>query len=227
MANSTQPTVFSIVKSYKAEFLTTTLTILLLVLLAYIAIIHDRIFEFLIVVFSWIQIEVSYRQWWYERYRRKPQLAPRIKGPMVISKDRTISDIDLTVRVKNYGSAPAYDVQLWLEADNVRVFVNEVDVILQGEEREVGKIDKRLLDPILQRSGAVPKDIKIALYYYDPIEVKTVHMEMRLLLLQNLVIAPPEKPPGVLLNIPLLARDIYEVVKKIFRRECVSTKFKI
>lgn len=216
MTNSAKPTVLSIVKSYKTEFLVTIPAIMFLALLAYIAIIHDRIFEFLIVALSWIQIEASYRQWWYEHHRRKPQLAPRIKY-MVKPKDGTITDINLVVYVKNYGSVPAYDVQLWLEANNVKLFVGEVDAILRGEEKAVGRIDKKLLEPILQRSGGMPKIIKIVLYYYDPIEVRTVHMEMRVLLSsQHIVLigAQPEKPPGVLLNIPLLVRAMYEVIRE-------------
>jgi hypothetical protein len=217
MTNSAKPTVLSIVKSYKTEFLVTIPAIMFLALLAYIAIIHDRIFEFLIVAFSWIQIEASYRQWWYERHRLKPQLAPRIKDSIVRSEDGTITDINLIVYVKNCGSVPAYNVQLWLEANNVKLLVSEIDAILQGKEKAVGRIDKKLLEPILQGSGGMPKIIKIILYYYDPIEVKTVHMEIRVLLSSQRIVligAPPEKPPGVLLNIPLLVRDMYEVIRE-------------
>ncbi|MEM0004318.1 MAG: hypothetical protein QXN97_03180 [Desulfurococcaceae archaeon] len=51
----------------------------LLVALSYYAILYGKLFEFLVLVVMWIQLEIAYRQWWLEAEVKRPPLIVKLE----------------------------------------------------------------------------------------------------------------------------------------------------
>lgn len=59
----------------------------------------ERFLDFLVFILLWIQLEVSYRLWWFEQRRRKP---------ILIFNGISVEDIDIRFYVENLGEETAY-----------------------------------------------------------------------------------------------------------------------
>jgi hypothetical protein len=53
--------------------------LILSVLLLY-SLAHEKLFEFLLFIVTWLQLELAYRQWWLDRVTEKPHFQPRLPG---------------------------------------------------------------------------------------------------------------------------------------------------
>ena len=73
----------------------------LLVALSYYAILYEKLFEFLVVVLMWIQLEIAYRQWWLEAEGKRPPL---------IVKLELVEDDNIALLVRNTSALPIYEI---------------------------------------------------------------------------------------------------------------------
>jgi hypothetical protein len=73
----------------------------LLVALSYYAILYGKLFEFLVFVVMWIQLEIAYRQWWLETEGKRPPL---------IVKLELVEDNNITLLVRNTSALPIYEI---------------------------------------------------------------------------------------------------------------------
>jgi hypothetical protein len=73
----------------------------LLVALSYYAILYGKLFEFLVLVVMWIQLEVAYRQWWLEAEGKRPPL---------IVKLELVGDDNIALLVRNTSALPIYEI---------------------------------------------------------------------------------------------------------------------
>jgi hypothetical protein len=73
----------------------------LLVALSYYAILYGKLFEFLVLVVMWIQLEIAYRQWWLEAEGKRPPL---------IVKLELVGDDSIALLVRNTSALPIYEI---------------------------------------------------------------------------------------------------------------------
>jgi hypothetical protein len=73
----------------------------LLVALSYYAILYGKLFEFLVLVVMWIQLEIAYRQWWLEAEGKRPPL---------IVKPELVGDDNIALLVRNTSALPIYEI---------------------------------------------------------------------------------------------------------------------
>ena len=59
-------------KLFVREYWLQLMILPILVVLSYYAILYGRLFEFLVFITMWIQLEITYRQWWLEAEGRRP-----------------------------------------------------------------------------------------------------------------------------------------------------------
>jgi len=59
-------------KLFVREYWLQLMILPILVVLSYYAILYGRLFEFLVFITIWIQLEITYRQWWLEAEGRRP-----------------------------------------------------------------------------------------------------------------------------------------------------------
>ena len=73
----------------------------LLVALSYYAILYGKLFEFLVLVVMWIQLEIAYRQWWLEAEGKRPPLMVKLE---------LVGDDSIALLVRNTSALPIYEI---------------------------------------------------------------------------------------------------------------------
>ena len=73
----------------------------LLVALSYYAILYGKLFEFLVLVVMWIQLEIAYRQWWLEAEGKRPPLIVKLK---------LVGDDNIALLVRNTSALSIYEI---------------------------------------------------------------------------------------------------------------------
>ena len=82
-----------------SEYRATLASLALLAATLTYAVLHQRLFDFMLAVVLWLQLELAYRQWWLEKARRGPQVWVEVRNSHEVC-------------VKNVGQAWALDVDV-------------------------------------------------------------------------------------------------------------------
>jgi len=92
-----------LLRVFASRYRATLISLALLTLLLVYAVLLQKLFDFLIAVVLWLQLELAYRQWWLEKASRGPQLWIK-----VIESDAE----SWRVCVKNVGQTSALDIDV-------------------------------------------------------------------------------------------------------------------
>jgi hypothetical protein len=201
------------VKKYRFHLV---ILLILSVLLLY-SLAHEKLFEFLLLIVTWLQLELAYRQWWLDRVTKKPHFQasiPRLSA-------------NLYLYIKNVGSVPAYtvriasilDAQNWspLDPKEWEKYIETKFVNLAPGERELlAIISPKFLEK--NREGII-----LEIHYNDPTELGFLLSSAQVLLKCSdgewrAYIFEYNECKGFLTEIPNIIRNLYFIILALKNR---------
>jgi len=211
-----------ILKSFISEYYATMISLALLcALLYYVIKFHlERLFEFMLFVTMWLQLELAYRQWWLQMKREEPYLV----FELFESRDPFIK-----FYFTNAGASPAHRV--YVEVIAIRkefstILSYKAQLIKRTPQRECFTYSmielmppgKKAIIPIelhhTEKCAQGDEQVLYVLCFQSAqsteictqiAEITALHKDFQIYKIYDL----REEPPGVILRLPNLVKDAF------------------